>query len=245
MWGKELRCEHDIWQVFYCYLSGEPNKYGNSVTKIPWNDGNDDELSPETSLIADKLAAFNRRGVLTINSQPNVNGVESSHPVHGWGRPGGYVYQKAYLEFFTCRENVMALTQVLKRYPLVNYHILSSTGGEESSNCSKHTPIAVTWGVFPGQEILQPTVVDPDSFRVWKDEAFSIWKDEWAKLYPEDSLSNRLLSYVNDNYYLVNLVDNEFPKECCLWQILEEMLVLRQETEHEAKTKCKTLSDHV
>ena len=27
---------------------------------------------------------------------------------------------------------------------------------------------AVTWGVFPAKEIIQPTVVDPQSFAVWK-----------------------------------------------------------------------------
>ena len=27
---------------------------------------------------------------------------------------------------------------------------------------------AVTWGVFPGREVLQPTVIDPDAFMVWK-----------------------------------------------------------------------------
>jgi methylenetetrahydrofolate reductase (NADPH) len=27
---------------------------------------------------------------------------------------------------------------------------------------------AVTWGVFPGREIVQPTVVDPTSFPAWK-----------------------------------------------------------------------------
>lgn len=27
---------------------------------------------------------------------------------------------------------------------------------------------AVTWGVFPGKEVVQPTVVDPHSFSVWK-----------------------------------------------------------------------------
>lgn len=26
----------------------------------------------------------------------------------------------------------------------------------------------MTWGVFPGREIVQPTVVDPVSFRCWK-----------------------------------------------------------------------------
>lgn len=27
---------------------------------------------------------------------------------------------------------------------------------------------AVTWGVFPAREVIQPTVVDPQSFLVWK-----------------------------------------------------------------------------
>lgn len=27
---------------------------------------------------------------------------------------------------------------------------------------------AVTWGVFPGKEIVQPTVVDAQSFGIWK-----------------------------------------------------------------------------
>lgn len=27
---------------------------------------------------------------------------------------------------------------------------------------------AVTWGVFPGREIVQPTVVDAASFAIWK-----------------------------------------------------------------------------
>jgi hypothetical protein len=29
-------------------------------------------------------------------------------------------------------------------------------------------PLAVTWGVFPGKEIMQPTVVDPIAFTFWK-----------------------------------------------------------------------------
>lgn len=42
----------------------------------------------------DQLARINSKGVLTINSQPNVNGAPSDDPVFGWGGPGGYVYQK-------------------------------------------------------------------------------------------------------------------------------------------------------
>lgn len=41
----------------------------------------------------------------------------------GWGTPGGYVFQKAYLEFFTSEENVLALLQVLGRFPGVNFQV--------------------------------------------------------------------------------------------------------------------------
>lgn len=61
------------------------------MTTLPWND---DELAPETSFLTDQLAAINRQGVLTINSQPAVNGKKSTDPVVGWGKKGGYVYQK-------------------------------------------------------------------------------------------------------------------------------------------------------
>ncbi len=35
-------------------------------------------------------------------------------------------------------------------------------------NFETDNPNAVTWGVFPGKEIIQPTVVDPISFLSWK-----------------------------------------------------------------------------
>lgn len=66
MWGNELNCEQDVWNIFHCYLSGQPNKDGVKVTKIAWND---EELSLETSYLKDKLSEFNRKGILTINSQ--------------------------------------------------------------------------------------------------------------------------------------------------------------------------------
>jgi len=61
------------------------------VTETPWCD---DGLSPETTVLKKQLAKYNSLGVLTINSQPNVNAAPSTHPVHGWGDAGGYVYQK-------------------------------------------------------------------------------------------------------------------------------------------------------
>ena len=36
------------------------------------------------------------------------------------------------------------------------------------TNCNPQNAIAVTWGVFPGKEIIQPTVVDPVAFHYWK-----------------------------------------------------------------------------
>lgn len=39
-------------------------------------------------------------------------------------------------------------------------------------NVEKDDVNAVTWGVFWGREIIQPTVVDHTSFMIWKDEAF-------------------------------------------------------------------------
>ena len=65
------------------------------------------------------------------------------------------------------------------------------TGGVNESNCGER-PIAVMWGVFPGREVLQPTVVDPHAFNIWKQEAFDLWLREWARLYPADSASYKV-----------------------------------------------------
>lgn len=62
-----------------------------------------------------------------LNPQPNVNGAQSEDQVVGWGPRGGYVYQKAYLEFFTCKANVQALLKVLPSFPRVNFHIINSS----------------------------------------------------------------------------------------------------------------------
>jgi methylenetetrahydrofolate reductase (NADPH) len=42
----------------------------------------------------EELLRVNRLGILTINSQPNINAKPSSDPVVGWGPSGGYVFQK-------------------------------------------------------------------------------------------------------------------------------------------------------
>ncbi|KAL7827499.1 hypothetical protein SRHO_G00332170 [Serrasalmus rhombeus] len=223
MWGEELTREESVYEVFTNYITSQVNQSGHKVRCLPWND---DPLAPETNMLKEKLEKVNRRGVLTINSQPNINGKPSSDPIVGWGPPGGYVFQKAYLEFFTSSENVSALLKVLKKYePRVNYHIVN-VQGKNITNAHDMQPNAVTWGIFPGREIIQPTVVDPVSFMYWKDEAFALWIEQWGKLYEEESPSRMIIQYIHDNYFLVNLVDNDFPLNSCLWQVIDDMFEL-------------------
>ncbi|XP_077830098.1 methylenetetrahydrofolate reductase (NADPH) isoform X3 [Macaca mulatta] len=264
MWGEELTSEESVFEVFVLYLSGEPNRNGHKVTCLPWND---EPLAAETSLLKEELLRVNRQGILTINSQPNINGKPSSDPIVGWGPSGGYVFQKAYLEFFTSRETAEALLQVLKKYELrVNYHLVNvkvgqapgfpeyqalrlantqhvlpphhTPQGENITNAPELQPNAVTWGIFPGREIIQPTVVDPISFMFWKDEAFALWIEQWGKLYEEESPSRTIIQYIHDNYFLVNLVDNDFPLDNCLWQVVEDALeLLNRPTQNERETE--------
>jgi len=230
MWGEELSCEEDVWRVFYNYVSAQQNNNGKIVSKMPWND---DPMSGETLLIKEELTQFNNSGILTINSQPHVNGVPSSDPVLGWGAPGGFVYQKAYLEFFTCPKKTEALKKILPKYPQINYHIINKSGEKDYTNCHKYRPLAVTWGVFPNSEIIQPTVVDPVTFKkVWKNEAFTLWTEEWGKLYPEASRSRQIIQDISDTYYLINLIDNNYPdKTTCIWDLIRKAIQLADEME--------------
>lgn len=59
-----------------------------------------------------------------------------------------------------------------------------------------------------------------------QDEAFALWIEQWAKLYEEESPSRMIIKYIHDNYFLVNLVDNDFPLDNCLWQVIDDMFQL-------------------
>ncbi|CAF2353637.1 unnamed protein product [Rotaria sp. Silwood2] len=220
-WGRELTCEQDVWQMFACYIGGEKNRLNKVVRHFPWTD---EELSSETTLIQKDLVNFNKRGILTINSQPAVNGKPSLDPIVGWGTPNGYVYQKVTITVCNLiADNIPALQAVLKNFPSVNYHFVNKSGGVNETNADDEQPIAVTWGVFSGREIIQPTVVDPVSFMIWKDEAFSLWTERWSKLYEPESRSHEIIDKIANTYFLVNLVDNDYPQGSCLWQVLDSM----------------------
>ncbi|CAL1404731.1 unnamed protein product [Linum trigynum] len=199
-WAVQLNSVDDIYERFKSFCLG-------TLKTSPWSEL--DGLQPETKVINEQLGKINSKGILTINSQPAVNGEKSDSPNVGWGGPGGYVYQKAYLEFFCSKEKLDALVGKWKVIPQLTY-IAVNKSGNSISNVKNGSVNAVTWGVFPAKEILQPTVVDPTSFGVWKDEAFEIWSRGWASLYPEDNPSRKLLKEVESSYYLVSLVDNNY-----------------------------------
>jgi methylenetetrahydrofolate reductase (NADPH) len=69
---------------------------------------------------------------------------------------------------------------------------------------------ALTWGVFPNKEVIQPTIFDPETFLgVWAEEAFSLWV-AWIHLYDPGTASRALLQSVRDSYYLCAIVDNDY-----------------------------------
>ncbi|XP_057966261.1 probable methylenetetrahydrofolate reductase (NADH) [Malania oleifera] len=199
-WAVPLKGMEDIQERFMKHCLGK-------LRSSPWSEL--DGLQPETKIINEHLGNINMKGFLTINSQPAVNGAKSDSPSVGWGGPGGYVYQKAYLEFFCSKEKLNALVEKCKVHPNLTYMAVNK---EENwmSNINKTDVNAVTWGVFPAKEITQPTVVDPASFIVWKDEAFEIWSKGWAQLYPEGDPSRKMLEEVQNSYFLVSLVDNDY-----------------------------------
>ncbi|EGG23463.1 methylenetetrahydrofolate reductase [Cavenderia fasciculata] len=194
----DVQSRQDVYEVFANYCKGD------KVKKLPWNDL---PLSVESEAIKEQLVFLNSHGFLTINSQPAVNGVPSTDKTHGWGGKNGYVYQKAYIELFASPENMHLLIEIFKKCPSITFHALNRKG--DSHTNTKGTN-AVTWGIFPGKEVVQPTVVDHSSFLVWKDEAFALWQSRWSSLYDENSTSRKVLDEMIDNYYLINVVDNNF-----------------------------------
>mmetsp|Transcript_8247 Transcript_8247/g.24787 ORF Transcript_8247/g.24787 Transcript_8247/m.24787 type:complete len:617 (-) Transcript_8247:127-1977(-) len=199
----DLESIDDVKKVFIKFFSKE-------IPSLPWSEV--DGLSPETSLIAPQLIWMNKLGYLTINSQPRVNGALSSDPVVGWGAKNGYVYQKPYVEFFAPRESVNSISKACKLFPTVSMAALSRKDDHIVSNVPYVALNAVTWGVFPNSEVVQPSVLDPVSFKAWRDEAFEVWTDVWGGLYEPNSRSREIIDSITESYSLVSLVDNDFVR---------------------------------
>jgi len=198
----------DICRLFAGFCRGE-------VKSLPWSD---QPAATETSVISVPLARLNERGFLTINSQPRVDGVKSKDPKFGWGPRHGYVYQKAYVEFFAAPGQVDKLLELIERQPAATYHAVNKAGDIRTN--AAPGPNAVTWGVFPGAEVIQPTVVDGTAFVAWKDEAFELGMS-WAALYESTSpASATLIRGIMDSFWLVNIVYNDYrdPDELAIFR---------------------------
>jgi methylenetetrahydrofolate reductase (NADPH) len=141
-------------------------------------------LSPESLTIMTHLEQLTRKSWWTVGSQPAVDGNSSSDHVFGWGPKGGYVFQKSFVEFFCESEDLELIGQRAKHDGAVHWLAannevrvfvkkLSSISdfflqGQFRTNMTEDTRNAVTWGVFPGQEIIQTTIIEPESFLSWK-----------------------------------------------------------------------------
>ncbi|KAK3818915.1 MAG: methylenetetrahydrofolate reductase-domain-containing protein [Benniella sp.] len=211
IWGHP-ETPQDVADLFARYCKGE-------VKSIPWCD--ERSLSPETAEIRDELEKLNRRGYLTINSQPAVNGVRSDDKVHGWGPKNGYVYQKAYLEFFVSPDNLSELVNRIEEEGQITYYAVNRRG-DLRTNSQNDGPNAVTWGVFVGKEIVQPTVVEVVSFMAWKDEAFELW-NQWSKIYESSSPSAKVINTIRDEWFLINIVHNDFQNHEGLFRVLDSV----------------------
>ncbi|KAG5175982.1 methylenetetrahydrofolate reductase-domain-containing protein [Tribonema minus] len=214
LWGEAPIEESEIYEVFAAYVEGK-------IPALPWSES---PLHLESALIRARLARINRAGYLTINSQPRANGEKSDDAAFGWGGPGGRVYQKAYVEFFTSPEGLERVLSVCEGRPHLSYYAVDAEGDCRSRGGRGTT--ALTWGVFPDKEVLQPTIFDVETFLVWRNEAFNLWTHLWATAYLEDSRSAALLHDVHDTYYLVAIIDNDFFQDD-LWEgFIDDLLAI-------------------
>ncbi|KAL9577105.1 MAG: hypothetical protein Q9203_007579 [Teloschistes exilis] len=212
LWGKPESLR-DIADIFTRFLEGE-------LKSLPWSEA---PVTDEAAPIKNDLVDLNRRGLLTITSQPSVNGAKSSDAVHGWGPPGGYVYQKAYLELLVSPLLIAELIERIDRQESMTFYAVAKDG-ELQTNAPSDGPNAVTWGVFPGKEIVQPTIVETISFLAWKDEAFRLGTD-WANCHPAGSASRQLIEGIMNNWYLINIVDNDFHSTRGIFELFEGLQV--------------------
>ncbi|KAF2725942.1 methylenetetrahydrofolate reduct [Polychaeton citri CBS 116435] len=201
LWG-EPKSVRDISNLFVAYMTGK-------VECLPWSES---KISSESDGIQKDLIDLNSRGLLTINSQPAVDGAKSSDSIYGWGPRNGYVYQKAYLEVLVSPCLINTLIERMDNNPDITYFAVNNSGELKTNAAADGGPNAVTWGVFPGKEIVQPTIVETVSFLAWRDEFYYLGT-EWAKCYTENSVSRGLIKEIIGSWYLVNIVNNDFREQ--------------------------------
>lgn len=209
LWGKPESL-HDFGSLIVSYLSGK-------LKSLPWSDS---PISAEIEGIKDHLISLNQRGIFTINSQPAVNGAKSSDPVFGWGPSNGYVYQKAYLEILVPPTLIKPIMERISNNDEITYYSVNNNGDLETNAPLGGGPNAVTWGIYPGKEVIQPTIVEKISFLAWKDEAFRL-SVEWSNCFEKDSASYKFVQSISESWYLINIVHNDFQSPNGIFELLE------------------------
>ncbi|KAF9647343.1 MTHFR-domain-containing protein [Thelephora ganbajun] len=211
-WGRPTTLDQ-LTSVFLRYLHSE-------ISDTPFSDG---PLSEESQVILPQLEKLTKRGWWTVGSQPAADGAKSTDPVFGWGPRGGYVYQKAFVEFFAPEADVERIISKIgsQGKGWVDYFAVNLEGDLRTS-MDDDGRNAVTWGVFPGQEIVQTTIIERESFLAWKDAAFSLWA-EWASVYPPQSPERELLESVRKERWLVSIVHHDYIHTDSLWDFLSDL----------------------
>ncbi|TIA74263.1 hypothetical protein E3P91_01035 [Wallemia ichthyophaga] len=206
-WGYPLQTS-DINGIFKKYINGD-------ISCLPWFEEN---LDPESNSIKDYLFKLAEKGWWTVGSQPAVDAIESSDAVFGFGPKNGWIFQKAFVEFWVPDHQLEPLCKRLDGWKDGGYYA-GNAKGEMRSNFYEDTINAVTWGIFPGQEVVQTTIIEDVSFNAWREEAFDIWL-EWSMLYSPKSASQQLMKNVHDNYWLVSVVHHDYKDTYGLWDFL-------------------------
>jgi methylenetetrahydrofolate reductase (NADPH) len=123
------------------------------------------------------------------------------------------------LEFFVSPAALDVLVEHIAQHPYMTFYAVNYQG-DLRTNTKGDSPNAVTFGVFPGQEIMQPTIVEGTSFMAWKDEAFELWR-QWGTLYAAGSGSAKLIEGIQKTWLLVNLVDNNYKSKYSIFDMLD------------------------
>merc|ERR1719453_724784 len=103
-------------EVFVKFLNG-------SVSSLPWCPSCPGD---ETVCLKKQLSKLCKNGLLTVNSQPRVNGALSTDPLFGWGPDSGVVYQKAYVEFFCDAETLSKIEKGIEEHPQIELMAVNS-----------------------------------------------------------------------------------------------------------------------
>jgi len=123
LWGKPESIQ-DIANIFVKYLE-------SGVDSLPWSEA---PISSEADIIKTDLINLNKRGFLTINSQPSVDGARSSDPIYGWGPRNGYVYQKAYLELLVSPKLIDELVSRIDQDHDLTYYAVNKAGNLKTNS---------------------------------------------------------------------------------------------------------------